>query len=142
VKVVGTLRTFSDAVADEYEAKIKQTLDGCTQAMGATYEFELKRGNSPMMNSPALNRFGQPVLESVLGSGKVKRLAPGLYGEDFSQYQKVIPGTMFFLGIANPAKGITGALHTAEFDLDEGALANGVRAGASLLVNYLMKGAQ
>ncbi len=142
VKVTGTLRTFSDEVADEYETKIKQTLDGCTQGMGASYEFELKRGNSPMMNSPALNRFGQPVLEAVMGAGKVKRLAPGLFGEDFSQYQKAIPGTMFFLGIANPAKGITGALHTADFDLDESAMAPGVRAGASLLVNYLMKGAQ
>lgn len=142
VKVVGTLRTFSDAVADEYEAKIRQTLDGCTQGMGAGYEFELKRGNSPMVNVPALNRFGQPVLESVLGTGKVKALPPGLYGEDFSAYQKVVPGTMFFLGIANAAKGITAPVHTAEFDIDERALAIGVRSGASLLVNYLMKGDQ
>lgn len=142
VKVVGTLRTFSDEVADEYEAKIKQTLDGCTEGMGAGYEFALKRGNSPMMNSAALNRFGEPVLEAVLGAGKVKRLAPGLFGEDFSQYQKLIPGTMFFLGVANQAKGITAPVHTAEFDLDESSLAIGVRAGASLLVNYLTKGVQ
>jgi amidohydrolase len=95
-----------------------------------------------MVNVPALNRFGQPILEAVLGVGKVKALPPGLYGEDFAAYQKAIPGTMFFLGIANAAKGITASVHTAEFDIDESALAIGVKSGASLLVNYLMKGDQ
>jgi amidohydrolase len=142
VTLTGTVRTFSEAVTDQYEAMIRQTLEGCTSAMGASFRFSFVRGNLPMLNSPALNRDAIPVIEKALGPNSVTASRPGMFGEDFSVYQRVIPGTMLNLGIANPAKGITAGLHTAEFDIDEDALSIGVHAGSRILLDYLTRNAK
>jgi len=142
IAVTGTLRTFSEAVTDKYETLIKQTLDGCTSAMSATYDFNLKRGNIPMLNSPALNQAAIPVIEKILGPKSAIASTPGMFSEDFSAYQRVIPGSMFFLGTANAAKGITAGVHTAEFDIDEDALSIGVNTGSRILLDYLTRNAK
>ena len=137
VKVAGAVRTFSDKVLDDYEARIKQTLNGCTSAMAASYDLSYERFYPAMMNSPTLNKAAVPVIEKVLGQSNIVQLGPGMYGEDFSLYQRVIPGSMFMLGTMNAAKGITAGVHTAEFDIDEDALSIGVHTGAKILLNYL-----
>jgi amidohydrolase len=57
--------------------------------------------------------------------------------EDFSLYQKVVPGFFFFLGVGNKAKGISAAWHTAEFDVDEESLVVGVKVMTNVLLDYL-----
>lgn len=137
VTIAGTLRTFSDAVTDKYEAMIRQTLEGCTSAMGGSFELSLRRSYPPMMNSPSLNKLSLPVVSKIIGADNLLEVPPGMFGEDFSYYQRALPGTMFFLGVSNKAKGITASVHTAEFDIDEDSLSLGVHIGAKLLVNYL-----
>ena len=53
--------------------------------------------------------------------------------EDFSEYQKKIPGMMYWLGVGNNQRGITAGLHTAEYDVDENCLVTGVIAMTCLL---------
>src|SRR5256714_1925244 len=57
--------------------------------------------------------------------------------EDFSYYQKVIPGFCWFLGGGNEKLGIAAAHHTPEFNIDEAALAPGVKLAANQLLDYL-----
>ena len=57
--------------------------------------------------------------------------------EDFSLYQKVIPGFFYFLGVGNKAKGITAGWHTADYDVDEESLVIGVKVMANVLLDYL-----
>ena len=54
--------------------------------------------------------------------------------EDFACYLEQVPGAMFRLGVASNLEEIT-PLHTPRFDIDERALALGVRilAGAVVL---------
>ena len=47
--------------------------------------------------------------------------------EDFSYFQKVVPGFYYFLGVANRQRGITAGWHTPEFDVDEESLVVGVK---------------
>ena len=75
-----------------------------------------------------------------MGTDNVVLSRPTMGAEDFSFYQKVIPGFFWFLGTANPARGITGAHHTPQFDVDEDVLALGVRAAAAQLTDYLSRG--
>ncbi|MBM3762454.1 MAG: amidohydrolase [Acidobacteria bacterium] len=139
IQITGTLRTFSETITDQYEKQIRQTLKGCTSGMGGSFDFNLKRGNIPMLNSPELNKAAIPVIEKVLGPNTTLAQGPGLFGEDFSAYQRVVPGSMFFLGTANVAKGITASVHTAEFDIDEDALSIGVNTGSKILLDYLIR---
>jgi amidohydrolase len=59
--------------------------------------------------------------------------------EDFSAYQRVIPGFFFFLGIkpADLPPEKTGSNHSPLFVVDEAQLKTGVRALSSLALDYL-----
>jgi amidohydrolase len=118
---------------------MRQTLTGCTAAQGATFELKFGDGNPAVINDAALRERGGELLMRVLGKEKVTVTPPAMFSEDFSYFQKVVPGFYFWLGVSNPEKGITAGLHTAEFDLDEAALTVGVRAGAEMLLDALAK---
>ncbi|MCP5101402.1 MAG: hypothetical protein GY943_38135 [Chloroflexi bacterium] len=59
--------------------------------------------------------------------------------EDFAHYLSRIPGVYYWLGVANPAKGIAGIPHTPEFDVDEACIMVGVNAMSKMLLAYLDK---
>ncbi len=67
-------------------------------------------------------------MERIVGKVNVVVTKPVSGAEDFSEFQKVTPGMMFWLGVANRQHGITAALHTADYDVDEEALVVGVKA--------------
>lgn len=58
-------------------------------------------------------------------------------GEDFAYFLNRVPGAMFFVGVANPAAGQSGIVHTPTFAADERAIALGVRAMAGWLATRL-----
>jgi amidohydrolase len=60
-----------------------------------------------------------------------------MVSEDFSYYQKVVPGFFYFLGVGNKARGITANWHTPEFDVDEASLVVGVNVMSNTLLDYL-----
>ena len=138
VKLEGTLRTFSEAVRESARTMMKQTLAGCTSAYGASYSLDYVQPNYPVtVNDPALTAESIPEMERVLGKANIIAAKPITGSEDFSYFQKVIPGFFWFLGAGNAKLGITAAHHTPEFNIDEAALAPGVKLAANQLLDYL-----
>lgn len=138
VKLDGTMRTLSEEVRTQAIAQMKQTLQGITSAYGASYELEFVGvGNPVTYNDPKLVAATLPTLRRVLGEANLFEPKPQMGAEDFSMFQKVIPGFFYFLGVGNKAKGITGMIHTPEFDADEDSLVIGVRAMSNVLLDYL-----
>lgn len=138
VKMEGTLRTFSEATRENYRTYVRQTLQGCTAINGGGFDLEWVQPSYPVTTNPAeVVDKALPILEKTLGTANVQAMAPQMGGEDFSLFQKVVPGAMFWLGVRNEARGITSGLHTADFDIDESSLATGVKAAANLLLDYL-----
>lgn len=138
VKMDGTMRTLSEEVRTQAIAQMKQTLQGITSAYGASYELEFVGvGNPVTYNDPKLVAATLPTLRRVLGETNLFEPKPQMGAEDFSMYQKVIPGFFYFLGVGNKAKGITGMIHTPEFDADEESLVIGVRTMSNVLLDYL-----
>ncbi|MBK5294918.1 MAG: amidohydrolase [Acidobacteriia bacterium] len=138
VKLQGTLRTFSESVREESRTMMKQVLAGCTAAQGASYSIRYPGPEYPVtVNDPALTAESIPELERVAGKSNVIVRKPMTGAEDFSFYQKVIPGFFWFLGAGNEGKGITAAHHTPEFNIDEAALVLGVKVAANQLLDYL-----
>ena len=76
-------------------------------------------------------------VSGLLGSERVTSPKPQMGAEDFSKYQKVIPGFFYWLGVGNAERGITAMLHTAEFDADERSLETGVTVMTSVLLDWL-----
>jgi amidohydrolase len=137
VKMEGTLRTFSEDVRENVRTMMKQTLQGCTASYGASFEMSFREPGNPVTNNnPALVEESLPLMRRLEGS-KVEIVKPVTGAEDFSYYQKVIPGFFWFLGARNEAAGITAAHHTPDFNIDEAILAPGVRMAVSQLLDYL-----
>ena len=137
VRLDGTMRTLNEEVRTNAIQMMKQTLAGVTSAYGASYEIEFGSNNAVTYNDPSLVEASLPTLKRVLGEKGIVYPKPQMGAEDFSAYQKVIPGFFYFLGVGNKSKGITAMIHTPEFDIDEESLVIGVKAMSNILFDYL-----
>jgi amidohydrolase len=137
VKMEGTMRTFNEDVRQRAQEMMRQTLGGVTAANGASFDLKFDSPNPVTYNDPRLVEETLPTIRRIVGDSNVIAPKPFMPAEDFSYYQKVVPGFFYFLGVGNKAKGITAGWHTAEFDVDEESLVVGVKVMANVLLDYL-----
>ncbi len=139
VELVGTIRTFHEATRDSLHARVVRTAEGIARAAGATAAVTTTRGYPVTINDPALTERMVPTLRRTLGAANVIPGAQTTTAEDFSLFQRKVPGMFFFLGVtplgADPLK--VAPNHSPRFFADEGALVPGMRALAHLAVDYL-----
>lgn len=110
----GSLRAFQDGVFDGLAAGLADIGRAVEETYGCTVKLHLSDGYPAVMNPPALyDRVQKAVPFRELES-------PSMTAEDFSWYQKSLPGLFFFLGL-----GDVPALHTDTFDFDEAILLKG-----------------
>jgi len=137
-RLVGTIRTFDQEMRREIHERVKRTASGIAEAAGTTAEVTITPGNPITYNDPTLTAQIAPslarVTTSFLPSPPVTTTS-----EDFSEYQQRVHGVFCFLGVA--PKGLEPAKvepnHSPRFMVEEGALATGVRALASVAADYL-----
>jgi amidohydrolase len=137
VKMTGTMRTFNDKVRERSIELMRETLQNVTAAYGATFELDMQDSNFVTYNEPSLVEETLPTIRRVVGADNAVTLKPLMPAEDFSSYQKVVPGFYYFLGVGNRAKGITAGWHTPDFDVDEDSLVVGVKVMSNVLLDYL-----
>ena len=136
-RLVGTIRTFDDAVQNDIHARVKRIAEGVAAGAGATVDVKIHRGYPVTSNDPALTARMLPTLERV-APGRVKQSELITGAEDFTYFQRQAPGLFVFLGITPPEQaGKAPANHSPLFFVDENALPTGVRALANLAVDYL-----
>jgi amidohydrolase len=139
VDMVGTMRTFDEAMREDIKRKIKLTAEKIAESAGATAKVTIDPNYPVTVNDQGLTEKMTPTLKRVAGEANVF-IAPKLTGsEDFSRYQELIPGFFFFLGIT-PEQDMKRAApnHSPRFYADETSLTLGVRAMAHLAVDYLV----
>ena len=138
VVLEGTVRAIDEDVRGKIHRLMREILDGVTKAHGGTFELEFDMtGYSVTHNNPPLVEMMLPTIRRVAGEKNVVNVKPTMGAEDFSQYQKVIPGFFYWLGVGNSQKGITGMWHTPEFDADEESLMVGIKVMAGVVLDYL-----
>lgn len=142
VKLEGTIRTFDPAMQDAIHERITRTATKIAESAGATAEVTITRSNPVTWNDRALTERMASSLRRVSPVGFEDNTQVTTTAEDFSHYQKKVPGMFFFLGVTpegtDPATAARN--HSPRFFSDEGALVPGVRAMASLAVDYLAGG--
>jgi metal-dependent amidase/aminoacylase/carboxypeptidase family protein len=79
-----------------------------------------------------------PTLSRVAGKDHLLECPPQTVSEDFSFFQKKIPGVFVLLGVRKPGASIEeyAPNHSPRFKLDESGLALGVRLLANMTVDY------
>ncbi|HEY0591271.1 MAG TPA: M20/M25/M40 family metallo-hydrolase, partial [Thermoanaerobaculia bacterium] len=119
--------------------RIRKTAEGIAGSAGAVAEVAIEYGYPGVWNDPDLFMSMLPTLRRVAGEQNVFTIVPSLGAEDFSYFQKEIPGLFFVLGTR--PNGITQEQaapgHSPRFFVDESGLLLGVRALAHLAVDYL-----
>jgi amidohydrolase len=134
----GTIRTFDPAVREQIHASIDAIAHGVAQSMGASVEVTIDPGVPVTFNDPELTAQMLPTLQRVY-EGRVAETERITGAEDFAFYQEVVPGLFFFIGGRPVAVPSDQAIpnHSPLFYVDEAALLPGVRAMATLAVDYL-----
>ncbi len=139
VELSGTIRTFLPEVRRDIERRIRHTVEHIATSAGATAEVEIDYGYPVTVNDPELTMQMVPSLERVTDS--VKQTAKITGAEDFSYFANEVPGLFIFLGVAPPDADLATVPrnHSPYFFADEAALLTGVRALASLAVDYMVQ---
>ncbi|MES0874147.1 amidohydrolase [Sinimarinibacterium thermocellulolyticum] len=140
VEMKGTLRALNEPMRRDLHARVKRTAEKIAESAGARAEvFIAERHAYPVTyNDPALMRRMLPSLQDEFGERLIEA-QPILGAEDFSFFQREIPGLYLFVGIRPsdvPAEDFP-ANHSPKFTMDEAALAVGVRTLSRLAWDYL-----
>ena len=136
-RLVGTIRTFDDAMQADIHERITRTAQRIAEAAGATAEVKIDRLYPVTANHPQLTTRMLPTLERVAGA-QLMELGKITGAEDFTYYQRQVPGLFIFLGITPKDQvGKAPANHSPRFFVEESALVTGVRALTHLAADYL-----
>jgi amidohydrolase len=136
-RLVGTIRTFDDAMQTDIHERITRTAQRIAEAAGATAEVKIDRLYPVTANHPQLTTRMLPTLERVAGAQLIE-LGKITGAEDFTYYQREVPGLFIFLGITPKDQvGKAPANHSPRFFVEESALITGVRALTHLAADYL-----
>jgi amidohydrolase len=143
VEMIGTIRTFDDAMRDAVFADLKNVATSVAAAHGATVDAQVPdtKGNPVTVNHPALTARVVPSLETAVGADNVVEMGLIMGAEDFSLFAREVPGFFFFVGSTPQGKDAATAPsnHSPEFFLDEGALQVGTRAMLQVALDYLQQ---
>ncbi|WP_459500983.1 M20 metallopeptidase family protein [Bacillus sp. C1] len=133
--LMGTVRSFDQALRKEAEEKIEQIAKGITEAHGAAYTYTYRYGYDPVINDPFITKIVEESAVELFGKERIVKLAPSMGGEDFSAYLRKAPGCFIKLGTGNEKINTCYPHHHPKFDVDESALID----GAELFLQATMK---
>lgn len=122
VYLEGTFRTFNEEWRTDAHHKMVKMAEGIAESMGASCDFEVRKGYPFLVNEPKLTENARLFAKEYLGDENVVELELWPAAEDFSYYSQEANACFYRLGTGNKEKGIQSAVHTPTFDIDEDAL--------------------
>ena len=124
----GTVRMLSRDAWDDAEAVVRRLVIEVVAPTGAVAEVQYTQGVPPVVNDATSVGLLRAGTQSALGPEAADTTEQSLGGEDFAWYLNQVPGALARLGVRSPAaQGPPLDLHQPAFDIDEDALAVGVR---------------
>ncbi len=137
-RISGTVRFFNPEVGLKLAFRIEEAIAGVCAAHGATYELKYTKLYPPVINNYAIAELVRSVVETVIETpAGIVPECQTMGGEDVSFFLEAVPGCYFFLGSANPDKGLAYPHHHPRFNFDETALATGVEIFSRCVEKFL-----
>jgi amidohydrolase len=139
VKLEGTIRTFDEAQRDEIHAHVKRISELIAEAGGARAAVHVHRWYDVTVNDPQLTEWSIPTLARIAGADNVNVVDKVCGSEDFSFFQKEVPGFFYFMGCTPPERdaGKAAPNHSPRFYVDEACLKLGVKTMSALALDWL-----
>lgn len=137
VSLVVGVRTYSEEVMDVIAERMEAMARAIAGGMRAGIEFSSQRDVPPVINDPVFTERAAEAIRRAVGDARVAKTSPVAPSEDFSWYQKEVPGAMMFLGVGDPAKGTNYPQHHPRFNADDDAMPVGIAALAAVAADSL-----
>ena len=139
VKLEGTIRTFDETQRDEIHEHVRRITEMIAASGGAKAQVQVDRGFDVTVNHPGLTEWSVPVLQRIAGESNVMVVDKICGAEDFSYFQKQVPGFFYFLGCTPPDRdaGTAAPNHSPRFYVDENCLKMGMKSLATLALDWL-----
>ena len=138
VDLSGTIRTYSPQVREMVLRRVREVVQGVAAACGVVADLEITRLTPAVVNDADVASVVRAAAEAVVGPEHVLSGGRTMGSEDAACFMQDVPGCYFFVGSANPERGLNAPHHNPRFDLDEDALVLGVAVALHALAHYLL----
>ena len=139
----GTVRTFSGAVTDLVEQRMRAICEGLGQAHGARLELEFVRRVGPVINTAHEANFAAEVMRKIVGEPNVPVQEPSMASEDFAYMLEAKAGCYAFIGNGHGDHRAIGhgegpcMLHNPAYDFNDNVLPLGATYWVRLSEEWL-----
>ena len=138
VEMTGTIRTFEPVVRTRVLERFEKTVHSIAEGMGCQAVIDLQILTPATVNQPDTAVRIQAVARRLFPEADVDTTNYITMGsEDFAFVLEKVPGCFFFIGSANPEKGLDAGHHHPKFDIDEAALPRGAALMAAAITDML-----
>lgn len=138
VTMTGTIRTYEPATRLMVLRRVREIVQGVASACAASAELALTPLTPAVINDAEVAEVVRQAAEVVIGPAQVTSGERTMGSEDAACFMGEVPGCYFFVGAANPGKGLGAPHHNPRFDFDEDALVVGLAVLAQACAQYLL----
>jgi amidohydrolase len=117
--------------------RLRTIVEQTAKMFRASVDFEFLDTYPPTVNDPVMADFVAEVAAEVVGKENVTRDLVSMGGEDMSYFLQEVPGCFFFLGSADPSRGLDQSHHCSRFDFDERVMPIGAEIFMRIQERYL-----
>ena len=128
----GTLRCLDARVWEAAHDRVPDLVHSLVAPYGVDVEVDMHTSVPPCINDERATKRLRSAAVDVLGPSRVTGTDQSLGGEDFAWILGRVPGALARLGVRGPGVADAGDLHRGSFDIDEDAIAVGVRLFATV----------
>ena len=139
VRLEGTIRTFDEEQRNEIHEHVTRISEMIAESGGAKAKVHIHRWYDVTVNHPGLTEWSVPTLSRIAGEVNVQVVDKVCGAEDFSFFQKEVPGFFYFIGCTPLDRDAATAApnHSPRFYVDETCLKIGVKTITALALDWL-----
>jgi amidohydrolase len=125
--VRGTVRVLSRDAWSDMPELVTQLIHDVVAGTGVEVTVDYRRGVPPIVNDRMATAVVAGAAAAALGPDRVVEAEVSMGGEDFAFYLEDVPGSMIRLGVGRSGGPTKMDIHQSAFDVDERAIAYGIR---------------
>ncbi len=140
--LLGTIRTLDNSMRATVLKRLDEIVQNVAAANNVKAYVTFMNSYPVTYNDPELYEKMLPTLKRVCGADNVNYMDAITGAEDFSFFQKEVPGVYFFIGGSSEGMDLdmVAPHHTPDFYVDDSAIETGVVSMTSLTMDYFTKG--
>ena len=133
----GTIRSFDPQIRSMIIERFQQIVNQMALALNCSAEVEMESVTPAVINDLALSKRVQQIAQQLYPQAEIDTNERTMGSEDMAFMMQEIPGCYFFVGSANPEKGLDAKHHHPRFDFDESALTSGAALMTAAVLDLL-----